>query len=469
MKILLVQIVNPERGQDAIFPTGLGYIAAYLRREMVGLEAIRIAQHNLYHTVNTFRPDIIGVSTVTQNYERAKQFCAWCKAHHPQTIIVMGGHHISALPGSLTPDMDLAVIGEGEITMLRVCETIRQSGLDWDVLENITGIAYRDPDGILHQTNRRAPISDLDILPFPARDLMHINPGEAIGVITSRGCPYHCVFCASRSFWGNARFHSAEYVVREIETVVEQFGPRHIYLWDDLFVADRKRLGKIVTLLCQKNIPGRVRFSLNCRANLVDQTLVDLLTQMNVFEVSMGLESFDPSTLAYLKDHVTVQDNWRAIHLFDQANIRVMGFFIIGAPHEAQSGILKTLDAFRSANLYRAQAYILTPLPGTPVWEYAQRRNLVSDEMDWDRLYIDAPEKEQNGVVLSEELDPTQVRAWLRKFHRVRRRKERKIKLEKMFHYLQLLFIEPKTVLALARKAWQLGLYRIKTRASKTL
>lgn len=468
MKILLVQIINPDRTQDAIIPTGLGYIAAYLRQEMDGVE-IRIEQHNLEQVVKTFQPDLIGISSVTQNYERAKQFSAWCKTYDEKIPTVIGGHHISALPGSMSADMDLAVIGEGEITMLEICKTIQRSGMDFSALRKIDGIAYKDESGILHRADPRTLITDLDVLPFPARDLMRIVPGEAVGIMSSRGCPYHCTFCASRSFWGSVRFHSAEYVVREVKIVLEQLSPRHIYFWDDLFAAQRNRFKRIVSLLKESGIPDRVRFSLNCRANLVDRELIRFMNEMNVFEVSLGLESFSPDVLSYLKDHVTVEDNWRAIELFNQANIRVMGFFIIGSPHETREDILQTLDALKQADLHRAQAYILTPLPGTRVWDYAYQRGLVSEEMDWSRLYIDAPKDKHNGIVLSEVLEPAEIRDLLSLFQSARRRKELKILVTKVFYYVKQVLIEPRTVWALVKRSWRLQVYKIKDHVSRAL
>lgn len=468
MKILLVQIVNPDRTRDAIVPTGLGYIAAYLRQKIDDVE-VRIEQHNLKQVVKTFQPDIIGISAVTQNYDRTKRFSAWCKTYNEEIPIVIGGHHISALPSTISADMDLAVVGEGEITMLEVCKTIEQSGIDFSALQRVDGIAYKDENGVLHRTNPRTLVKNLDMLPLPARDLMGIVPGEAVGIMSSRGCPYNCIFCASKSFWGSVRFHSAEYVVREVKTVLRQFSSKHIYLWDDLFAANRKRFRRIVSLLKESGIPDQARFSLNCRANLIDQELVRLMTEMNVFEISIGLESFSPDVLSYLKDHVTVKDNWRAIELLNQANIRIMGFFIIGSPHETREDILQTLDAFKHAGLYRAQAYSLVPLPGTKVWDYAHQRGLVSEEMDWDRLYIDAPKDKQNGIVLSELLEPAEVRNLLNSFQSVRRRKELKILIGKVFYYFKQVFVEPGVVWALVKKNWKLQIYKIKGHVSRVL
>ncbi len=463
MRVLLVHIVDPERGQDAVVPAGLGYIAAYLRQEMHDLE-IRIAQHNLENAVRGFHPDVVGVSVVTQNYAQAERFCVWCKAHDDRITTIVGGHHVSALPGSISDHMALAGRGGGEVTMLEGCRAIQRSGLDEAALRSIKGSAYRDGQGELVLTDPRPLIQELDALPLPARDLMHIRHGDAVGIISSRGCPYNCVFCASKSFWGAPRFHSAEYVVREVEAVLEQFRPRHIYFWDDLFVANRQRFRRIVSMLREKGIPEEVQFSLNCRANLVDQELVQLMRAMNVFEVSIGLESFSPDTLAYLKDHVSVEDNWRAVRLLSQAGIRVLGFFIIGSPRETRDDVLQTLDAVQRADLYRAQTYLLAPLPGTPVWDYARRRGLVSEDMDWSKLYIDAPDDDRNGIVLSEVLEPEEVRKLLAEFQAVRKRKEAKVLREKVATYSRLLLVDPRSVFSLLFKALKLRLYRLRHR-----
>jgi radical SAM superfamily enzyme YgiQ (UPF0313 family) len=171
---------------------------------------------------------------------------------------------------------------------------------------------------------------------------------------------------------------------------------------------------------------------------------------MNVVEVMLGLESIAPRTLHYLKPHVTVEHNLNAVETLHRHGLNITGFFVIGAPEETREEIEQTLEYVRTAPLYRAEAYLLTPLPGTPVWDYAIERGLLDpDNVPWDRLYIDNPEDSANGIHLSETLSEEELRGYWRKFQRIRRRKDRLNLLRRTPQHLSLLLRSPRAEVAL--------------------
>lgn len=277
-----------------------------------------------------------------------------------------------------------------------------------------------------------------------------MRQGASVGIITSRGCPYRCVFCASTAFWDGIRFHSAEYVVEEIKEIQKQYQTQHIYFWDDLFVANLKRVQDIVGLLQHEPTLHGLRYSLTCRANLVTDDLARLLKEMNVVEVMLGLESMAPRTLKYLKPHVTVEHNRNAVETLHRHGLNVTGFFVIGAPQETREEVEQTLEYVRTAPLYRAETYLLTPLPGTPVWDYATQRGLLDPEhVPWDRLYIDNPEDPTNGIHLSEVLSEDELRKYWREFQRIRRQKDRRNLLRRIPQHLSLLLRSPRAEAAI--------------------
>ncbi|NLE43615.1 MAG: B12-binding domain-containing radical SAM protein [Chloroflexi bacterium] len=452
MRLLLVETA-PSSQRNSRLTAGLGYIASYVRHHIpdVVVQIIKGDPDWVRENVADFRPDIVGISTVSQYYPMAVRIADLC--HERGAFVVIGGHHLSALPESMTSSMDIGVVGEGEDTMLDICRVFSNHGAQRSAYVELDGVVLQDKSGELLRSRRRALHKPLDDFPFPARDLMHIQPGESVGMITSRGCSYGCVFCASSAFWQSIRFHSAEYVVAEIKQIVEQHHTSHIYMWDDLFVADRKRVERILALLQQEPRLRRIRYSVTCRANLATDELARLLKEMNVVEAMFGLESMSPDTLAYLKPRVTVDQNREAVDVFHRNGIRVTGFFVIGSPQETREEIEQTLHFVRTAPLYRAEAYMLTPLPGTVVWNYAIERGLIDPEhVDWERLYIDNPENPENGIILSETMEPDVLRDYWRKFQRVRRRKDRINLLARIPQHITHLIRSPFEELALVRE-----------------
>lgn len=443
MRLLLVEI-GPADQRNRRMTTALGYIASYLRREIpeIRIQIIRGDPAWVEQTVNEYHPDMVGISSVTQFYNMAMQAAEICR--RKGAFVVIGAHHVSAVPESITPSMDLGVIGEGEDTMLDICRAFMEKGADHAAFRTMPGVVLRDDAGQIFKAERRPMHRPLDDFPFPARDLMHIRPGESVGVITSRGCPYDCEFCEAAVFWSSTRFHSPEYVIAEIKEVVERYHTPHIYFWDDLFIANAKRIEEISDLIQREPSLRRVTYSVTCRANLATDKIAQVLQKMNVVEVMMGIESMAPRTLDYLKGHVTVEANKKAVEVFRRHGINITAFFVIGSPQETREELELTLNYVRTAPLYRVEAYILTPLPGTPVWYDALERGLLDpNNVSWDKLFIDNPEDATNGIHMSQTMSREEVRRYLREFTQVRRAKERINLIRRIPQHIRHLFESP--------------------------
>ncbi len=400
MKLLFVNTVDVNTPVEVMFPPlGLAYIASYLRTKLPGTE-IKIVYHNLEQEIKDFKPDLLAISSVSQNFNAAAQHARTAKAYGLPVII--GGPHITSIPTSLTPEMDLAVLGEGEETMLEIVQTIGASGWSASALEQIKGVAYRR-NHTVETTGPRAEISSLDTLPFPARDLLPIPHRGIVHLFSSRGCPYKCQFCASTHFWGKVRFFSAEYVLKEIEQVVATYDPIAIGFYDDLFIASKKRLFEIVELIVQKGYHRRLEFVLNGRANLITHEVAAALKRMNVVRVNMGLESGNEKTLEFLKgETASVDINARALEILKQHGINAHGTFIIGCPGETSQDISETETFIRKSSLSSFEVYLLTPLPGTPVWYLALSRGVVSNDMDWSKLAQEPKSLDNSKIVLAD-------------------------------------------------------------------
>ena len=420
-------------------PLGLGYLASSLRKEF-GPDHIKfkIVDRAIENAIKEFSPDIIGISSVSQNYNRAIEYARIAKRYNLPVII--GGVHISALPSTLTNDMDVGVIGEGEETIIDIINLfVEKWHFDEKRLSKIEGIVFRTKGEIV-VTARRKPIEPLDRIPTPDRDLFPTT--QATYMFTSRGCPYNCSFCASSRFWGKVRFFSAEYVVNEIKDLIDRYKVKEISFQDDLLTANKPRIKRMLELLKKEHIIGRVKFVCNVRSNIVTDELVLLLKEMNVKAVGMGLESGSPKTLEYLKgNNISIHDHINAVNIFRTHGIEPYVGFIIGSPQESKRDILETLAFIKDNRLMSFDLHVLTPFPGTPVWEYAKARHLVHEDMDWDILNVNFKSNSEKAIILSEQLTRAEICELFSTFAKckrtMKRKMKRKLKTKRIVGYLK--------------------------------
>lgn len=423
MKILFVNAINPKKEIENRFtPLGIGYMISSMRKRF-GTDAITfsIVDYDVEKAIASFEPDIVGISAVSQNYDKAIQYARMAKQYNK--IVACGGVHISMMPFSLDRDMDVGIIGEGEKTICELVELYQEKkSLSPKDLQKMKGIVYWQDNGVIAITDKRDLILPLDDIPFPARE--DFANGSSTYMFSSRGCPYRCNFCASSRFWNKVRFFSAEYVVNEIQYLYEQYNVKRISFYDDLFPSNVKRVRQIVTLLKQRDLLGRVDFTCAIRANRVNEEIISLLKKMGFISLSIGLESGCETTLAYLKGNVSVRQNENAVKTIHKYNIPLRCSFVIGSPSETKEDIIETLDFIRRNQPMEFDVYVLTPFPGTPVWDYAKSRGLVKDHMDWGRLNVNFEDNYHSAIILSERLTRKEIYALFLKFRRYHSNKE---------------------------------------------
>lgn len=411
MRVLLVNIIDEtEKFSKNMKPLGLGYLVSYVNSKIDNIE-FRVTNDRSMSEILKFGPDIIGITVVSQNYQYAIDFCDKVKSIFKLPLyniqIIIGGIHISMMPATLHRSMDVGIIGEGEETFYELMKHYEQYG-NFEGINHIDGILYHKNDELKY-TNKRE-LLNVDSLPIPYRD----NNTKIVNMFSSRGCPYNCVFCSSTRFWKKVRYFSAEYVVNEMNTLINN-GVTHISFSDDLFIGDIERLREIVKLLPKTN----VTIDCACRANLVTEEVIKLLKEINCIAISMGLESGCESTLKYLKGpSVTVEDNRNAIRIIKSHNITVNGAFIIGAPYETKEDILETLKFIKNNKVDNFWVYILTPLPGTSLWDYAIKRGLIGEDFKWEDLKF-----KSDSLFLSEKLTKDELDKLYNLFKREQKRK----------------------------------------------
>jgi len=403
MKLALVSLCDSK----FVAPMGLAYIAGYLREYMdrLDIRIIDAAYEDPMAALECYQPDIVGVSATTMQYSEAMKFCRELKGRM-SVPIVLGGVHVSTCPKSFTQEFDVGVIGEGEETMCELLRSFEQcGGLSKEALRSIPGLIFHE-NGTLVRTSPRKPINPLDEIPMPDQSLLHKNyfiprreaifPGKKLRYgrsLTIRGCPFQCSFCSTTVFWNKVRFHSAERIALEVKRLVEDYGVEMIPIVDDLFTQSRKRLLQIVEELRKHGLLGKVKFAVQYRANCIKDELCEILKEMGVVTVFFGFESGNDRVLQSLKlGSINVADNKRAILLCKKYGFIVHGSLMLGSPGETIADMRDTLafmDWMAQVDVDHIWFFVTTPFPETSFWEHCRKKNIVSDNMDWDILSME--------------------------------------------------------------------------------
>jgi anaerobic magnesium-protoporphyrin IX monomethyl ester cyclase len=419
MRIGLVYLSADNGG---IFPVGLMSLAALLKRRFPQhqVEIVDSSFEDPYERITASKYDLIGLSSMTIEYEGATRLAKRLK-EAIATPLIIGGVHVSTLPNSLRACFDVGVVGEGEETCCDVV-SLYEAGTkpSPSLLRTIPGLAFRD-SGKVCVTPKRGLVGDLDSL--PPLDYSLIDPryfrfralgawgeyGREAILLTSRGCPYRCAFCSTSLFWDKVRYFSVPWVIGQIKTLVNDHGVDHIQVFDDLFTVHKKRLQAIAAEFRKEGLQRKVRLACQSRANLVDDELCEILKSMNVTIVSFGFESGNERMLRYLKcDSVTVEQNQKAIRTCVKHGLKVVGSVIMGSPTETleeMGDTISFIEYTKAAGADRIWSFVTTPFPGTKMWEIARARGKVDEEMDFDTLSL-SDRAIENPLLLDEAISP---------------------------------------------------------------
>lgn len=378
---------------------GILILAALARKKghvvkVVDTAALEIGLDQVLELVRDFQPDIVGLSSTTLGIDSAATLAGHIKAELPGALIMVGGPHVSAVPGQTMnryPVFDLAVLGEGEGTFVELLDALSNKGC----LDDINGICYR-ADGILRSNPGRTFIRDLDSLPFPAWDLLDDFPRRytpapfkvkclpSASLVSSRGCPNQCIFC-DRSVFGTAcHSFSADYVISMMRDLYDNHGIRHICFEDDTFVTFKKRL----TEICNRLIELKLDLSWSClgRVNHVNSESLALMKRAGCWQISFGIESGSQEILDTIHKNVTLEQIESAVNMCSKAGILNKGFFIVGHPRETIATLSQTLDFAIKLPLDDISVTMLTPFPGTEIYERAAEFGTFDG--DWSKMNL---------------------------------------------------------------------------------
>jgi len=373
-------------------PLGLLSISAWLKRsghqvfihDCLGPKAPLGLQANV-QAVLAADPELVGFSTTTSSFLDGNDMAALIKKARPQVKTVCGGVHVSALGGTLLQNftnIDYLVPGEGEETLAELAAGTDPAAID--------GLIWRDGERIVTNASR-APLADLDMLPFPDYEGLQGFPRSYnlplfsfIGfpgatMSTSRGCPYQCSYCDRSVFKRSYRYNSPEYIYEHMKHLRRRFGVRHITIYDDVFTLDRKRIFTLCDLLTAK--PPGLQFNCAVRVGHAGRDLLKTLKAAGCLMVSVGIESADPAMLERHKAGVTLDEVRDTVSRIKACGLRAKGLFMMGLPGETESSIQATSDFIISLGLDDMNMSKFTPFPGAPIWQELAEEGTF--EEDW--------------------------------------------------------------------------------------
>lgn len=441
MKILLIkpnwwverQVVSP--------PLGVMYLAAVVKLritpapdvEIIDLGAQGVSLQQLESKIEKEKPDIIGISALTYVARAVKLIAESIGRVSPGTPIIVGGPHASIFYDHLlksTP-IDIAVIGEGEVTFVDLVEKIRD-GRDW---RDTLGIAYRNENGEIIKNSPQPAIADLDGIPLPAWDLIDIPIYNKFGdmngymaawphmpIFTSRACPYGCIYC-HQIFGKKFRARSVESTVEEIRTLVYDHGIKEIHIVDDIFNWDIDRAKNICRAIIKEGIKVKIAFPNGIRGDKLDEELIELLAEAGCYSMTFAVETASPRIQKLLRKFADLEKLERLIAKAYDAGILTFGFFMLGFPTETREEMEDTIDFACRSKMLKAVFFSVVPYPRTKMYDlfketYPDFLEVEGDELE--NMHFFTPQAfytKSTGIDLTEVVRHAYRKFYLRPFH----------------------------------------------------
>jgi magnesium-protoporphyrin IX monomethyl ester (oxidative) cyclase len=375
-------------------PLGLAYIAAVLERaghavKIIDSPTLGLDKSSFLSEVKTWSPDVVGFTSLTPTAYKAYEAVKMIKEYDKDLPVIMGGPHATFMyEEALSNGVDVVVRGEGEITTLELVNVIGRHGLNTEALRGVLGLAFKD-GGRVVVTPDRPLIQDLDTLPPPARHLLPMEkytvfnkPIRVAHVMASRGCPYGCVFCTTSYFWGRRyRFKSAKLVADEIEEVVNKYKANTIIFTDDELLVNKKFVCELLDEIEKRQLD--ITFSFGSRVDHVEKELLQRLKKLGATAIYLGVESASQETLNRVNKRITVEQAIRAFQVVKEVGMEAVGSFMLGFPWETIEDMKRTVEFAIKLNPTYAQFAIVTPYPGTPLYQEALRDGLIED-FNWE-------------------------------------------------------------------------------------
>jgi anaerobic magnesium-protoporphyrin IX monomethyl ester cyclase len=369
--------------------------------KIVDMAAENVSLTELENIIRSFKPDILAVTENTFQTKFSKHIIKLTKKIDSNILTVIGGPHPSSIGLGIfdeIPQIDVSVIGEGELTFLEIAEG--------QPLKSIKGICYKK------QMNEPRPYAEnLDHIPLPKLELVNITNYEGFAgkdektmyIMASRGCPAKCIYCNKSVFGNKVRFRDPKKVVEEVEWLYNEYGISNIYFQDDTFNYKRKWIEEILNLIIDTKLNEKINFIGLFRVNekLVDEELLKLAKKAGFKQIMYGVESGNQEMLNTMKKGITISEVKRAFELTHKVGLESLGYFMIGLPGENENTIKDTMNLQKQLNS-QCGVSLATPFPNTEFEKMLKEKgHLLNNNYDdycYSGCYIRTDDLSRNEI-----------------------------------------------------------------------
>jgi len=350
-------------------PVGLYYLASILLKNKISVRVLdlnlnKMRLFDFQEYVKKTSPKIVGVTSYTFNYYLCEDVLRVVKNLDPKIVTVLGGIHASSIPLEVLSSstyVDYIVVGEGEYTLLELCQRL----LERQSCNDIQGIAF-NMGGVKVNSSRR-PIEDLNMLGIPDREALSYQKYSVALVQTSRGCPYSCIFCNICNQYGRTiRFRDTKLVADECEVLVRRYNYKQIYFFGDSFTFDKQW----VEGFCDEILNRRLKFRWSCetRVDNVDLNILMKMKNAGCQMVQFGIDYGDEDVLKKLGKSFSISAVEEACDWAKRSKLGIEAFFIFNCPGENPETMNNTYKLIQKLPLDAIELNLLTPYPGTQIW-----------------------------------------------------------------------------------------------------
>ena len=408
----------------SLVPVSLVYLASFLQKKGIPVKILdgqvqELTPTTLRQEIEAYAPRFIGVTVLTPIAEGAHQVAAIAKGVSREITVVMGGTHPTVLPEETINDenVDIVVRREGEHSLYQLVETVIGGG----DLERIEGLTFRKDGEIIH-TRERPFLEELDSLPLPDWSLVPLDSYHQIPdatfrepvrcVLTSRGCPFRCIFCSARLSSGyRYRVRSPQNVIEEIDLLINRYGARQLAFLDDNFIVDKQRAMEICDLIIERGYHKKVVWTCAGRADQISEPLLRKFKESGCVLISYGVETGSQRLLDLIKKGLTIEQIEEAVRLTRKVGIKARGTLMLGLPTETPEDSRQTVEFAKRLGLNFAKFSLATPYPGTELYRLAKEQGLLKTD-DWRYFSSMAGFGGYDPVYVPEGREARELRQW---------------------------------------------------------
>lgn len=398
-KILLINISLRPYLHNRNFPVGFSYIATAIKKadfnfKIIDIEAHRYSNNELEEMLKNEEFDVVAFGTIVTGYKIVKSLSAMIRRIKPNAVIIAGNSVASSVPEILLnkTDVDIAVIGEGEVTIIEILDRLRNSF----PLDDVKGIYFKK-EGRIISTPKRECIRNIDsfanwelfdiktYLQYSILDVPEPMPIpeyeiRAFAINTARGCPFNCSFCYHVFKKDKYRYRSPESIISEISLLQEKYGINYVFFYDELTFFNKDQAKDFIDKILKSGL--KFFWIIDARADLFtekDKELLKKLKNAGCYAIGYSLESANKDILMSMNKRIKVEDFVRQKKALDMFDIKTFTSIVIGYPQETPETIRQTFDLCYELNIYPSTGYLL-PQPMTPMYELAIHKGLIKDE-----------------------------------------------------------------------------------------